>query len=654
MRPSDARYIRPSMDTPRSWLVNEWHTGPYMSVGIDQEDSRNAVDFSKDGEEIWLLEDYQGTKGEYFIMNKIMTKVVCTHNYGVGVQLSWFDRNELNNDEDLCKWQIEFNRAETQFRLKSTVFTVQKINGVGFIYFDKTGVYFEYDELYKNFPEHKIEEHQMWWTFVKSSDGSREYNDIEQECELGASGLPTFMETTSNNTEIGARGYLKGRRKRGKTLISRGRFATCKQNWYLYKNKCYRVFKDFRVTQRQAKKVCDYFGSKPFVPRNRYENKYAVKLVKVLDRSRGFYWMGLELDDYGDFKDHDGNNVDFVKWPRARSSFAADSCAIWKRRWYRANCASTHKVICEREADEKLTGSCGKIQDKILDNIMLKMSKPTDVEGKVVGGETANYGQFPWQVGIRFREPIERWAEDGSTIFIKHQCGGALIDECWVLSAAHCFKDLDKDDFFVRLGDLNNESDEPDEGEQDFDIDDVIIHENYEAYPSPRRDIALVKLRRKHGKCANMTNEIQPICLPGKYKEKNDEKCQVSGWGQTNVTVGLTSAKPNLQYATLPILPDKYCASRYNRRGNRYFEKSSMFCAGLKEGGKDACTGDSGGPYACRNQDNGRYQITGVVSFGIGCARKKYPGVYTRVREFVPWITSKIKANGGGNVITKN
>ena len=60
----------------------------------------------------------------------------------------------------------------------------------------------------------------------------------------------------------------------------------------------------------------------------------------------------------------------------------------------------------------------------------------------------------------------------------------------------------DKDDFFVRLGDLNNESDEPDEGEQDFDIDDVIIHENYEAYPSPRRDIALVKLKRKHGKCA--------------------------------------------------------------------------------------------------------------------------------------------------------
>jgi len=420
----------------------------------------------------------------------------------------------------------------------------------------------------------------------------------------------------------------------------------------LYKNKCYRVFKDFRVTQSQSKKVCDYFGSKPFVPRNRYEQGFVVKLVKVVDKSRGYYWMGLTQDSYGVFKDWDDKTVDFVRWARARSSFSADSCAIWKRRWYRANCASTHKVICEREADEKLTGSCGRIQDKNIDNIMLRLSKPTEEQGRVVGGETANFGMFPWQAGIRFKVPLEREAEDGTTVLIEHQCGGALIDECWVLSAAHCFKDLDKDEFFVRLGDLNNLSD--DETEQDFDISEVIIHENYEAWPSPRRDIALVKLKKKGGKCARMTNEVQPICLPGKYKEKYDEKCQVSGWGQTNVTIGLKSAKANLQYATLPILSDKYCASRYNRRGNRYFEKSSMFCAGLKEGGKDACTGDSGGPYACRNQNNGRYQITGVVSFGIGCARRKYPGVYTRVREFVPWITTNIRKHGGGNVITKN
>merc|ERR1739838_9194 len=102
-------------------------------------------------------------------------------------------------------------------------------------------------------------------------------------------------------------------------------------------------------------------------------------------------------------------------------------------------------------------------------------------------------------------------------------------------------------------------------------------------------------------------------------------------------------------YATLPLLTDKYCASRYNDKRHRFFEHEYMICAGMKQGGTDACTGDSGGPYACRN-DAGRYVLTGIVSYGIGCARKKYPGVYTKVSEFVPWIATKIEENGGGDI----
>jgi len=143
----------------------------------------------------------------------------------------------------------------------------------------------------------------------------------------------------------------------------------------------------------------------------------------------------------------------------------------------------------------------------------------------------------------------------------------------------------------------------------------------------------------------------QPICLPDEnFLEKNGDLCQVSGWGQTNSSLGQSSAADNLMWTTLPIMKDKYCASRYNTKRVSYFNQEAMFCAGLKQGGRDSCVGDSGGPYACRNS-NGRYVLTGIVSFGRGCARRKYPGVYTRVRTYVPWILTKIKQFGDAVVI---
>lgn len=646
MRPSDARYLRPSLSLPDAWMNNKWHTGPYISIGNDESIDRKSIKFStNEAERMWLLEDTLNSRGNYFLMNYNMTRLICGHD-GNGVRLAWFVNNLDHRNLDWCRWSIDVDQNNpANFQIKNTMF-VNMFPEIGYVYFDETGIYFDYDERLRNYPESDFDQNQTWWTFVKMDSEQRDFDQIEDECEIGESGLATFLESQEVSL-VGARGATAGRRKKGKILKSKDKFSTCAENWFLFKGKCYRVFKDFRVTNIQANKVCSFFAANLFIPRNKKERGFLLKVVRIYDNKPGYYWLGIKADDSGTFRDANNNAVAFKRWARSGNGFRRDSCAIWKRRWYRSNCAATHKVICEKEAQQRLTGSCGKIKNSESDAVMehAAIKKDAKTKDRIVGGQPAFVGQFPWQAGIRFKTPV---ISEG--ISIVHNCGGSLIDECWVVTAAHCFTDSNKDDFYVRLGDLNNELE--DETEQDFDIEELIIHENYRAYPAPNKDIALIKLRQKNGKCAKFDSYIQPICLPDEdFVATPGEPCQVSGWGQTNTTQGQSSSAPNLQWATLPLLTPKYCKSRYNSKRREFFDESVMICAGLKEGGIDSCTGDSGGPYVCRN-NAGRYDLTGIVSFGIGCARRKYPGVYTNVREFVPWIVTKILENGGGNVVS--
>uniref|UniRef100_A0A8C2UK28 trypsin n=1 Tax=Chinchilla lanigera TaxID=34839 RepID=A0A8C2UK28_CHILA len=216
-----------------------------------------------------------------------------------------------------------------------------------------------------------------------------------------------------------------------------------------------------------------------------------------------------------------------------------------------------------------------------------------DDDDKIIGGYTCQKNSLPYQVSLN----------DGS-----HRCGGSLITDQWVVSAAHCYKAGVR--IQVHLGEHN-----------------INIIEGDEQFIDFNNDIMLLKLKNP----ASLNSRVSTLSLP-KSCSSAGTQCLVSGWGNT-VIIG--NKYPSLlQCLNAPVLSDAACHNSYPGRIT-----SNMFCLGFLEGGKDSCQGDSGGPVVC----NGELQ--GVVSWGMGCALKGKPGVYTKVCNYLDWIQETIAAN---------
>jgi secreted trypsin-like serine protease len=242
--------------------------------------------------------------------------------------------------------------------------------------------------------------------------------------------------------------------------------------------------------------------------------------------------------------------------------------------------------------------------------------KPTariiGAETKIVGGTTAAIGGWPWAAAIAFE------AQDGS---LNQFCGGSLIAENWVVTAAHCdVRPHEK----VILGrrDLTT-----DEGKV-FSIKRVISHCNYDPVKN-NSDIALIELEPEPG------FQQQPLNLidPEDTDAQPDDKATVIGWGRT-MEGGNASAV--LRQVEIPIVSNETCEQSYPNDIS-----SNMICAGREAGGQDSCQGDSGGPLMVRGSGL-EWRQAGVVSFGVGCARPNFFGVYTRVSQYLFWINSQI------------
>ncbi|KAK2908436.1 hypothetical protein Q8A67_004273 [Cirrhinus molitorella] len=238
------------------------------------------------------------------------------------------------------------------------------------------------------------------------------------------------------------------------------------------------------------------------------------------------------------------------------------------------------------------------------------LPESADESLRIVNGVDCRPGECPWQALLINEDNIGF-------------CGGTILNEYFVLSAAHCMNQslstrvvVGEFDTLVAEG-----------REVTHDVDEILIHMNYKA-DTYHNDIALIKLSEP----IRFTKFIIPACLPERdFAERVlmvQEDGLVSGFGRLREG-GLQSTV--LQKLTVPYVERSKCIE-----SSQFKISPRMFCAGYDQEEKDACQGDSGGPHVTRYKST--WFVTGVVSWGEGCARKGKYGVYTQVSKYIGWI----------------
>ncbi|KAH9403630.1 hypothetical protein TYRP_014833 [Tyrophagus putrescentiae] len=225
-------------------------------------------------------------------------------------------------------------------------------------------------------------------------------------------------------------------------------------------------------------------------------------------------------------------------------------------------------------------------------------------DGYIVGGTEAANGAAPHQISLQRSS---------------HSCGGSIISANWIVTAAHCIDGVSASSLNIRYNTLTHNS-----GGTMVKVSKVVKHPSYSS-STIDNDIGLLKTAT--ALVLGSTN-ANIIGLPAQGSDPTSGSVTITGWGTTSS--GASSLPTKLRTVTVPIVSRANCRSAYGASAIT----DNMFCAGiLNVGGKDACQGDSGGPVV-----DASGKLVGAVSWGRGCAQAKYPGVYTRVGNYINWI----------------
>ncbi|XP_073844712.1 uncharacterized protein isoform X1 [Musca autumnalis] len=246
----------------------------------------------------------------------------------------------------------------------------------------------------------------------------------------------------------------------------------------------------------------------------------------------------------------------------------------------------------------------------------ISLAKQT-AQRRIVGGDDAGFGSFPWQAYIRI----------GSS-----RCGGSLISRRHVVTAGHCVARATPRQVHVTLGDyVINSAVEPLPA-YTFGVRRIDVHPYFKFTPQADRfDVSVLTLERT----VHFMPHIAPICLPEKNEDFLGKFGWAAGWGALNP--GSRLRPKTLQAVDVPVIENRICERWHRQNGINVVIYPEMMCAGYRNGGKDSCQGDSGGPLM--HEKNGRWHLIGVVSAGYSCASRGQPGIYHRVAYTVDWIS---------------
>ncbi|XP_077905175.1 granzyme B-like [Ictidomys tridecemlineatus] len=233
---------------------------------------------------------------------------------------------------------------------------------------------------------------------------------------------------------------------------------------------------------------------------------------------------------------------------------------------------------------------------------------PRTEAGKIIGGREAVPHSHPYMAFLRIKTPTQT-----------KRCGGFLVREDFVLTAAHCWKRSRS--ITVILGAHNIKHNE--KTQQIIPVKKVFPHPDFKC--SYFNDIMLLQLEKK----AKLTAEVSLLKLPSRKSQVTPGMvCTVAGWG----LIGQNTSTTKLHEVQLEIQKDKECLSRFKM----FYNSTIHMCVGNPKENKTSFKGDSGGPFVCKNV------AQGIVSFGK--EEGIPPRVYTRISTFQRWIEKTMKS----------